>query len=106
MWDKLKQLYQQHKPGPHFNAYDAFFNIQKEEELQCMALIHALPTEYSGFITSLFLLDKLTLASLCTAFHNQENQVQLWESSSTDAAITMKAAVSIPIPATTSNTCS
>lgn len=57
-----------------------------------MAAIHALPEEYSSFTTSLFLLDKLTLPNLCAAFHNQEQNAQLHET--TLPAITMKATTS------------
>ncbi|KAF8585898.1 hypothetical protein K439DRAFT_1293536, partial [Ramaria rubella] len=105
MWDRLRELHQQHKAGPRFSAYDALFNIQKEEnkslteytghvsrvmahikylcplhfglqqldeELQSMALICRLPPDCSSFIDSLFLLDKLTLASLRAALDNRE----------------------------------
>ncbi|KAF8573341.1 hypothetical protein K439DRAFT_1233390, partial [Ramaria rubella] len=105
MWDKLRELHQQHKAGPRFSAYNALFNIQKEEneslieytgcvscvmehikslhplhfglqqldeELQSMALICGLPPDCSNFVDSLFLLDKLTLASLRAALHNRE----------------------------------
>ncbi|KAF8241109.1 hypothetical protein L208DRAFT_1181701, partial [Tricholoma matsutake] len=69
------------------------FGLQQlNEELQCMAAIHALPEEYSSFTTSLFLLDKLTLPNLCAAFHNQEQNAQLHET--TLPAITMKATTS------------
>jgi predicted DNA-binding protein (MmcQ/YjbR family) len=27
IWDQLKELHQQCKPGPHFNAYNTFFNL-------------------------------------------------------------------------------
>jgi hypothetical protein len=124
MWDQLKELHQQRKPGPRFNAYNAFFNLRKEEdesltnlfgcithgmavikslrpshfsiqqldkELQCMAAIRALPEEYSGFTTSLFLLDKFTLSTIRAAFHNQEQNLQLRET--TLPAITMNATV-------------
>ncbi|KAF8584783.1 hypothetical protein K439DRAFT_1660607 [Ramaria rubella] len=32
MWDKLKELHQQHKAGPRFGAYDALFNTRKGED--------------------------------------------------------------------------
>ncbi|KAF8588215.1 hypothetical protein K439DRAFT_1336088, partial [Ramaria rubella] len=31
MWDRLRELHQQRKAGPRFSAYDAFFNIRKDE---------------------------------------------------------------------------
>lgn len=119
MWIRLKENHQQPKAGPCFSAYDALFNIRKEEgetltnllgrgsrmmtaikslrpehytmqqldeELLCMALIRSLPTEYSGFIDSLFLIDKLSLTSLRAAFHNHENQAQLRDTVSTSTA--------------------
>ncbi|KAF8581978.1 hypothetical protein K439DRAFT_1265626, partial [Ramaria rubella] len=49
------------------------FGLQQlDEELQSMALICRLPPDCSSFVNSLFLLDKLTLASLCTTLHNRE----------------------------------
>ncbi|KAF8581770.1 hypothetical protein K439DRAFT_1247172, partial [Ramaria rubella] len=105
MWDRLKELHQQQKAGPRFSAYDALFNIRKEEneslteytghvshamahikslcplhfglqqldeELQSMVLIRGLPPDCSSFVDSLFLLNKLTLASLRAALHNRE----------------------------------
>ncbi|KAF8588979.1 hypothetical protein K439DRAFT_1333951, partial [Ramaria rubella] len=50
---------------------------QLDKELQSMALIHALPPDYNSFVDLLFLIDKLTLAGLRGALHNQENQAQL-----------------------------
>ncbi|KJA12817.1 hypothetical protein HYPSUDRAFT_50090 [Hypholoma sublateritium FD-334 SS-4] len=68
------------------------FGLQQlDEELQCMALIRALPSEYNGFVTSLFLLDKLSLTSLRSAFQNQENNTQLRDGPSSGAAVAMKA---------------
>ena len=48
-----------------------------EEELQCMALIRALPEDYRNFVSSIFLLDQISLSSLTAAFHNEENQCLL-----------------------------
>lgn len=123
MWTRLKEIHQQPKAGPRFNAYDNLFNIQKEEgesltnlvgrgsrlmantkalrpekynlqqldeELLCMALIRSLPAEFSSFVTSLFLIDKLSLDSLRAAFHDYENQSQLRDSSA-QLAVAMKA---------------
>ncbi|PBK85847.1 hypothetical protein ARMGADRAFT_875619, partial [Armillaria gallica] len=59
-----------------WNLHPAHFGLsQLNEELQCMALIHALPhPEYNNFVTSLFFLsEKLTLDGIQTTFHNQEN---------------------------------
>ncbi|KZT19888.1 hypothetical protein NEOLEDRAFT_1182991 [Neolentinus lepideus HHB14362 ss-1] len=39
-----------------------------------MALIHALPSEYNNFISSLLLLDSLDLSKLQSAFQNKESQ--------------------------------
>jgi hypothetical protein len=72
---------------------------QLNEELQCMAAICALPEEYSGFTTSLFLLNKLTLPNLHAAFHNQEQNVQHRET--TLPAIAMKATTSLPTHSST-----
>src|SRR5882757_2162546 len=78
----------------------AHFGLQPlDKELQCMAAIHALPEEYSGFTTFLFLLSKLTLPNLCAAFHNQEQNVQLHETIL--PAIAMKATTSLPMHSST-----
>jgi hypothetical protein len=83
------------------SLHPTHFSLQQlDEELQCMAAIRALPEEYSGFTTSLFLLDKLTLPNLHAAFHNQEQNVQLRET--TLPAVAMKATTSLP---THSSTC-
>ena len=49
------------------------FTIEKlDEELQCMALIRALPEEYSHFSTSLLLLDSLDKDKILQAFRSEE----------------------------------
>jgi len=45
-----------------------------DQELECMALIRALPEEYNNFVSSLLLLDSLDLGKLRSAFQNEENQ--------------------------------
>jgi len=107
MWKKLKEVHLQQRPGACFNAYDALFQIRKQEnksltalmarahsalqliqelrpanftvktldeELECMALIHALPQEHNNFASSLLLLDSLDLNKLRSAFQNEESQ--------------------------------
>lgn len=107
MWEKLKEVHQQKKPGTRFAAYDVLFSIRKQEdeslsslmgrtqhamqsiqdlrpdsfditmldeELQCMTLIRSLPAEYNSFVSSLLLLDSLTLDKLLSAFQNEETQ--------------------------------
>lgn len=51
------------------------FDINKlDEELQCMALIRALPEEFSTFASTLMLTNKLSKSDLVTAFHTEEVQ--------------------------------
>lgn len=127
MWDKLKEIHQQQKAGPRFGAYDAFFNIRKEddeslvtytarvsramsivkslrptgftieqldEELMCMNTIRGLPSQFSSFVDSLFLIDKLDFSSLQAALHNHESQAQLREA--TGPAAAMRASAKMP----------
>ena len=47
---------------------------QLDNELECMALIRALPAEYNTFVSSLLLLDSLDLDKLKSAFQNEESQ--------------------------------
>lgn len=107
MWNKLKTVHLQQKPGARFNAYDDLFSIRKleeetlqslasrvdaamqhiqnlrptdhdliklDEELICMAMIRALPEDYSHFVSSLMLQDKLDKATIIQAFHTEETQ--------------------------------
>ena len=49
------------------------FTLEKmEEELECMALIRALPDEYSAFSSSLMLVDDLKKTTVLEAFKNEE----------------------------------
>src|SRR6202023_2594464 len=49
------------------------FTIEKlDDELQCMALIRALPEQYSHFSTSLLLLDSLDKDKILQAFRSEE----------------------------------
>ena len=94
VWEKLRAVHLQQRPGARFNAYEALFSIRKQEdeslsdlmaradkamqdikalrpdkftlddldkELLSMTLIHALPTEYNNFASSLLLLDSLDI---------------------------------------------
>ena len=45
-----------------------------DQELLCMTLIRALPTEFDHFASSLLLLDTLNLDKLKSAFQNEESQ--------------------------------
>ena len=55
------------------NLHPKDFTIEKlDDELQCMALIRALPEEYSHFSTSLLLLDSLDKNKILQAFHSEE----------------------------------
>ncbi|KAF8583130.1 hypothetical protein K439DRAFT_1412453, partial [Ramaria rubella] len=75
------------------------FGLQQlDEELQSMALIHALPPDYSSFVDLLFLLDKLTLAGLRSALHNRENQAQLHETFASVPTVAMKASTTSTTP--------
>ncbi|KAF8584744.1 hypothetical protein K439DRAFT_1633275 [Ramaria rubella] len=56
-----------------------------------MALIRALPPDCNSFVDSLFLLDKLTLASLRGALHNRENQAALRDTFVPTPAAALKA---------------
>ncbi|KAF8813568.1 hypothetical protein BYT27DRAFT_7219966 [Phlegmacium glaucopus] len=92
MWTALQAVHMQKRPGHRFNAYDDLFSIRKQEdeslqtlmnkdlrpsgfdlkqlddELASMAMIRALPDEYSAFTSSLLLLDKLDKATIHQAF--------------------------------------
>ena len=92
MWKALEDECLSKHPGAHFNAFDDFFSIRKqedesltllavrvaesihyvcnlrpkvytlenmEEELECMALIRALPEEFNAFSSSLLMVDDL-----------------------------------------------
>jgi len=49
------------------------FTLEKlDDELQCMALIRALPEEYSHFSISLLLLDSLDKKKIIQAFCSEE----------------------------------
>ena len=49
------------------------FTLKKlDEELQCMAMIHALPEEYRHLSSSLLLVDKLDKATILQAFRSDE----------------------------------
>ena len=55
------------------NLYPKFFTIDKlDDELQCMALIRALPEEYRHLSSSLLLIDKLDKATILEAFRSNE----------------------------------
>ena len=49
-----------------------FTREKLDDELQCMALIQALPEEYSHFSTLLLLLDSLDKNKILQAFHSEE----------------------------------
>jgi len=107
MWDALKKVHMQQRPGVRFNAYDDLFSIRKKEdeslqalinrvdsvmqhikdlrpdsfsitqlddELASMAMIRALPEEFSGFSSSLLLKDNLDKATVQQAFVTEETQ--------------------------------
>jgi len=55
------------------NLRPKFFTIDKlDDELQCMALIRALPEEYRHLSSSLLLIDKLDKATILEAFRSNE----------------------------------
>jgi len=107
MWEQLKSVHLQQRPGARFNAYDDLFSIRKleeeslqslanrvnaamqqilnihpkdftldklDEELLCMAMIRSLPEDYSHFVSTLMLSDKLDKAIISQAFHTEETQ--------------------------------
>ncbi|KAF8802077.1 hypothetical protein BYT27DRAFT_7226484 [Phlegmacium glaucopus] len=95
IWTALQAVHMQKCPGHRFNAYDDFFSIRKQEdeslqtlmnrvdaalrnqlddELASMAMICALPDEYSAFTSSLPLLDKLDKATIHQAFVGEKTQ--------------------------------
>src|SRR6266699_2481015 len=92
MWKLLEDAHLSKKPGARFNAYDDLFNIRKQddeslvvlgvsieqldEELQCMALIRALPEEYCHLSSSLLLIDKLDKSVIMQAFRSEEQNRQ------------------------------
>ncbi|EPQ54118.1 hypothetical protein GLOTRDRAFT_12501, partial [Gloeophyllum trabeum ATCC 11539] len=107
MWETLREVHVQQKPGARFNAYDVLLGLRKDEgeslvsltaradkamqdirslrpkdftieqldeELASMSLIRSLPAEYNNFVSSLLLLDSLSLSKLQSAFQNEETQ--------------------------------
>jgi hypothetical protein len=58
------------------NLHPANFTIEQldEEELQCMALIHALPDEYHHLSSNLLLVEKLDKAMILQAFRSEEQK--------------------------------
>ncbi|KAF8576534.1 hypothetical protein K439DRAFT_1367039, partial [Ramaria rubella] len=87
------------------SLHPSHFGLQQlDEELQSMALIHGLSPDCTSFINSLFLLDKLTLASLCAALHNHENQAALRDTSTPTVAL--KTFVNPTVLTSTCNWCS
>jgi len=63
----------EHAMGNIKNLQSKDFTLEKlDDELQCMALIRALPEEYSHFSTSLLLLDSLDKERIIQAFRSEE----------------------------------
>ncbi|PPQ94770.1 hypothetical protein CVT25_007879, partial [Psilocybe cyanescens] len=78
MWEALKAVHQQKRPGNRFNTYDDLveqavlliqqlrpkdFDLAKlDEELASLTLIRPLPNEYNAFASSLLLLDNVHFA--------------------------------------------
>ncbi|EPQ54729.1 hypothetical protein GLOTRDRAFT_130080 [Gloeophyllum trabeum ATCC 11539] len=59
----------------HFLPPIKDFTIEQlDEELAPMSLICSLPAEYNNFVSSLLLLDSLSLSKLQSAFQNDETQ--------------------------------
>ena len=55
------------------NLWPSNFDLQKlDKELTCMAMIHALPEEYTNFTSSILLLGTLNKSMLQEAFHAEE----------------------------------
>ena len=51
------------------------FTLDKlDEELASMAMIRSLPDDYSSFVSSLLLMDKLEKSAIHQAFHTEETQ--------------------------------
>lgn len=72
----------------------ASFDIDAlDSELASMALIRALPDEYSGFVSSLLLLDKLDKATIQQAFVTEETQRRRRANDASASAIAMAAAL-------------
>jgi hypothetical protein len=61
------QSIQDHRP-------EGFTLEMLDQELECMALVRALPQEYNAFVSSLLLLDSLDLTKLRSAFQSEELQ--------------------------------
>src|SRR5882724_7294730 len=59
------------------NLHPNNFDLQKlDEELTCMAMIHALPEDYANFMSSILLLGSLDKSMLQDAFHAEETNCQ------------------------------
>src|SRR3984885_6199913 len=139
MWEALKSVHLQQKPGARFNAYDDLFSIRKTEEeflqtlvnrvdaaiqhiknlcpknftldnlddeLLCMAMIRSLPEDYSHFVSSLMLSDKLDKSIITQAFHTEEIQrTRRSAPQISEVANKVTAVITTPIPSNTNSTC-
>ena len=57
------------------NLHPKDFTLAKlDDELLSMAMIHSLPAEYSNFVSSLLLMDKLDKSTVQHAFYTEETQ--------------------------------
>ena len=57
------------------NLHPKDFTLEKlDEELASMAMIRSLPDDYSSFVSSLLLMDKLEKSTIQQAFHTEETQ--------------------------------
>ena len=70
------QSIQDHRP-------EGFTLEMLDQELECMALVRALPQEYNAFVSSLLLLDSLDLTKLRSAFQSEELQCSARNSNTT-----------------------
>jgi len=62
------------------NLQSKDFTLEKlDDKLQCMALIRALPEEYSHFSILLLLFDSLDKERIIQAFYSKELNCQRWE---------------------------
>jgi len=83
------------------NLRPADFTLDKlDEELASMAMIRSLPEEYSGFVSSLLLMDKMDKATISRPFHTEETQhcrrSETENSSTSDKALAISSKISSP----------
>ncbi|THG96406.1 hypothetical protein EW145_g7784 [Phellinidium pouzarii] len=107
MWGELEKMQHQDNPASRFIAYDQFFSITKKEdesltaltardELAAVALVRALPMEYSSFRSALLLLTNFDFKTVKDAFLQEQKNRQ---PRAADSALALSSALKVSTPA-------